>query len=182
MKAKRLLFLVMVICLASGVKAQFYDSADDVYFYIMESEGSSKSIYSSEVMIFNFDGRKACYLAGSSVNTVKSHIKENPDYYVEKEENSDYDMKYESSSYGTRYIKELSERDWNSFGGFWITRNVKYTFDFSSDRNSLRVAIKVSGSGGGHSESKTFNHTYKKVDKSYFKVGRSRTPSGSLYE
>ena len=34
MKAKRLLFLVMAICLASGVKAQFYDGHSDIYFYI----------------------------------------------------------------------------------------------------------------------------------------------------
>ena len=38
MKAKRLLFLVMAICLASGVKAQFYDSADDIYYYLEYSK------------------------------------------------------------------------------------------------------------------------------------------------
>lgn len=36
MKTKRLLFLVMAICLASGVRAQFYDGPDDIYYYVEE--------------------------------------------------------------------------------------------------------------------------------------------------
>lgn len=75
MKAKRLSFLVMAMCLASGVKAQFYDSADDIYFYLLESDGGSKSIYSSEVLVFNFDGRKACQLRGAGVEYIKKGVK-----------------------------------------------------------------------------------------------------------
>lgn len=91
-------------------------------------------------------------------------------------------MKYEPTSYGTCYKSESTDRDFNSFSGIWFTRNVKTTYNFSSDRSTLNITIKVSGSGGGYSGSKTYNHVYKKVNKDYFRVGRSRTPSGTIYE
>lgn len=182
MKAKRFLFLVMAICLVSGVKAQFYDSADDIYFYLLESDGGKKNIYISNVLVFNFDGRKACELGGGDEESVKKHLKDNPDYYGEKVETSEYDMKYEYSSYGTCYKSEHTDRDFNSFSGITFTRRVKSTYIFSSDRKSLSLDITINGSGGGQSHTTTLNLKYKKVDKSYFRIGRSRTPSGTMYE
>ena len=182
MKAKRLLFLVMAICLASGVKAQFYDSADDIYFYLLESDGGKKNLYISDILVFNFDGRKACQLGGGDEKIVKKHLKDNPNYYGEKVETSEYDMKYEYTSYGTCYKSEHTDRDINTFSGITIIRRVKSTYIFSPDRNSLSLDITINGTGGGQSQTTTLNLKYKKVDKSYFRVGRSRTPSGTMYE
>ena len=52
----------MAICFASGVKAQFYDSADDIYYYISYDETTNPGYLPNRwVYIFNFDGKKACW-------------------------------------------------------------------------------------------------------------------------
>ncbi len=183
MKAKRLLFLVMAICLASGVKAQFYDGPDDIYYYVEvyheKDEYVSTSLTSgyytgrkikeipeerkAKVYIFNFDGLKAARLSSNFtydyVEDIKSNLKSSPSYYEDKIETTEYDVKFvSSSSSGTKY-----EKGWN-------------TYTFSNDRNTLRVV--QTPTEGSHPCSWDF----KRVDKSYFKVGRSRTPSGKMYE
>ena len=172
MKAKRLLFLVMAICLASGVKAQFYDSADDIYFYLEESK-NGKTISNKYVMVFNFDGEKGCLLEHASIEDIQNHLMKTPDYYVELEESKVYRWEYVSSSLGTCYKSQGST---NIPGG--ITWYSKYTALFSSDRNTLTFTDETTAPAG-----KTTKITIlRKVDKSYFKVGRSRTPSGTIYE
>ena len=182
MKTKRLLFLVMAICLASGMKAQFYDSADDIYYYVEYENGE----YKSDVMIFNFDGRKACVWK-NSVSSLKSIFKDNPNYYEDKVETTEYVLKYRSSN---TYM-EGEDNDKKS--------HKKYTFSY--DRNTLTYinyygtprltsGYWVTGPLGypiyTPSEWITEWHneksTYKRVDKSYFKVGRSRTPSSTMHE
>ena len=188
MKTKRFLFLVMAICLASGVKAQYYDSADDIYYYVEYEDGE----YKSNVKVFNFDGRKAC-VWNSSVSSLKSTFKDNPNYYEDKVETTEYELRYRSSN---TYM-EGEDDDEKS--------HKKYTF--SSDRNTLTLINHVGQqifhpapvTPGGYGvngiplppiigmpyfttewhDEKTI---YKKVDKSYFKVGRSRTPSSTMYE
>lgn len=61
MKLKKLLvFLSMVFCLASEAKAQFYDSADDIYYYVnIKSDGT----FGPFSFIFNFDGKNGCVLS-----------------------------------------------------------------------------------------------------------------------
>ena len=54
MKAKRLLFLVMVICLASGVKAQF--DSDEVYYYVPTETIITED---TEVYVMFFSGNRA---------------------------------------------------------------------------------------------------------------------------
>ena len=161
MKAKRLLFLVMAICLASGVKAQFYDSADDIYFYY--DQNHSNSLY--EVLVLNFDGKKG-YWWYQSVSEVKNKLKENPNYYEDETETADYSrVKYASSTATT----------------------VTYTIYFGSD--NLKTEWKISRDRKALTEYKYNKNNqiveknyYKLVDKSFFKIGRSRTPSGTLYE
>ena len=182
MKSRRLLFLVMAICLASGVRAQFYDGPDDIYYYVEEyyehDEYKSISFTSgyytgrtlrdkpeenkAHVMIFNFDGTKAALLCYTSdyVSDVKSALKKNPSYYEDKIETTEYWVKYvSSSSSGTKY-----------------TLGTLNTCIFSSDRNTLKHVLEFSD--GSHPTTMV----YKRVDKSFFKVGRSRTPSGTLYD
>lgn len=181
MKAKRLLFLVMAIYLASGVKAQFYDGPEDIYYYVCEyneyEEYQLTSMTSgyytgrtirnkhegnnAKALIFNFDGTKAallCYFNATSVSEVKQALAKTPSYYEDKVETTEYKLKYEPSSSGVTY--KLPNY---------------YEFTFSSDRNTLKEVWKDSD---GHL--KTWS--YKRVDKSFFRVGRSRKPSGTLYE
>lgn len=188
MKGLRFLLLGMAIWLASGMKAQFYDSADDIYYYVeeyyeyeesatrmgpffsIETYKTGKTIRNKPegenawVLIFNFDGLKAALLSsGHYIPTIKSHLKASSSYYEDKVETTDYNWKYVSSSYaGTVYERP----------------NSKETYTFSSDRNTL---IESGYSPIGF---ESFKHTrqYKRVDKSFFKVGRSRTPSGTMHE
>ena len=88
MKAIRLLFLIMAICLTSGVRAQFYDGPDDIYYYVAEyhehdeykSTSFSAGYYTgrtlrdryedenkAKVLIFNFDGTKAASLVSLKI-------------------------------------------------------------------------------------------------------------------
>lgn len=181
MKLKKVLFLAMAICLASGVKAQFYDDADDIYYYVKYEDGE----YKNDVMVFNFDGRKAC-VWNSSVSSLKSIFKDSPSYYEEKVETTEYELRYRSSN----IYMEGEDNDKKP--------HKKYTF--SSDRNTLTYINHYGtthfvpghfvpgpfGPIGTPGEWVTDWHNdktiYKRVDKSYFKVGRSRTPSSTMYE
>lgn len=181
MKVKRLLFLVMVICLASGVKAQFYDSAEEIYYYLLKSEdGKAPDENHQQVAIFNFDGKKAC-VEYDWLEEVKSNLKKDPDYYPELFENKEYDLEYSYSSYGTCYKSFSTSSDFYPNIGR-ITRKHWDTYEFSSDRSSLTRNSRVTGTNGFNTQTGDTKRIYKKVDKSYFKVGRSRTPSGTLYE
>lgn len=184
MKAKRLLFLVMAICLASGVKAQFYDSADDIYFYVKEYQERDEYVSTSftsgyytgrrlktkpeenkaHVLVFNFDGTKAAHLgrgwAGTTVSDVKSVLSGNPLYYEDLTENTEYYVKYDSSS-----SNEVIYKD--GYGS-------NDTYIFSKDRNTLKLVQSI--------DNHSILTVYKRVDKSYFKIGRSRTPNSSLHE
>ena len=182
MKAKRLLFLVMAICLASGVNAQFYDGPDEIYYYVCEyhehdeyiSTSFTSGYYSgrtlrdkpeeneAKVVIFNFDGTKAallCYFNSTAVREVKSALAKTPSYYEDKVETTEYNLRYEPSSSGVTYKLNDHEK-----------------FTFSSDRNTLKEVWTYSD--GTHPRT----WVYKRVNKSYFKIGRSRTPSGKMYE
>ena len=104
MKGLRFLLLGMAICLASGVKAQFNDSADDIYFYVEYKDGSF--VDNGRVLIFNFDGAKAAELTGrfdrlgiwdreaTKVNDVKDNLRKSPIYYDEKVETQEYELIY----------------------------------------------------------------------------------------
>lgn len=170
MKAKRLLFLVMAICFASGVKAQFYDSADDIYFYVECKNGELKD----NTMIFNFDGSKACCWS-ESVFTVKYNLKSNPSYYEDKVETTEYNLKYTSGN--TYQTKSNSNEGYTNY-------------IFSYDRSTLNyhshwwciLGMSQFPPFNAYGEYRDDKRTFKKVDKSFFKVGRSRTPSKIIYE
>lgn len=158
MKAKRLLFLVMAICLASGVKAQFYDGPDDIYFYV-GCDDTGKLKEDGLVLIFNFDGEKAC-LWSMGPRYVREMLSKNSNYFEDATETSDYGLKHSTGNcyqeHGPIYSKDYA---------------------FTKNRDMLTLTHRVGGQ-----LNKTYINTYKKVDKSFFKVGRSRTPSGTLHE
>ena len=189
MKGLRFLLLSMAICLASGVKAQFYDSADDIYYYVEYKDGNF--VENGNVRIFNFDGQKAAVLNSKgnyfeSIANVKSNIASSPDYYESKVETTEYSLKYKSyNSYSFRLsFTEYTENANPAFGTTPTNVNDTYTYKFSSDR--IYCYEEREGSGyhvnWGRTEKRNFKKEYKKVDKSYFKVGRSRTPSGTMHE
>ena len=167
------MLLGLAICLAIGVKAQFYDGPDDIYYYVEYKNG--ECVNDGYARVFNFDGNKGCLLnmymkdgAGpytAPVRIVKANIKENPTYYEDLVETSEYTVKY---SHGSTYTHSYDFID----GYSHKTKSLKYNYKFSSDRNFLYVS----------SNDYTGEIIYKKVDKSFFKVGRSRTPSNKLHE
>lgn len=164
MKAKRLLFLVMAIGLASGVKAQFYDGPDNIYYYVKYENGEYK--YNDVAAVFNFDGKKAFNLSHGTrdVSEIKQNLLKNPNYYEDLLETSDYNLFFiESNSSGIIYSKDEHSTKWI----------------FSKDRIFLTTRQEL-GSVNGRPVILEFQ--YKKVDKSFFKVGRSKTPSGTMYE
>lgn len=181
MKLKKVLFLAMAICLASGVKAQFYDGANDIYYYVGYENGS----YTNSVLIFNFDGRKACLLASTGASNVQENLKQNSDFYAERVETTPYDLKYESSSSGTHYVGTKMFCTTGMGGETWW-HDITDIYDFSYDRKTLtQTCTRKSNSydigyiqNVNPSES-TGVTLYKKVDKSYFLngffgVGRQR--------
>lgn len=215
MKAKRLLFLVMAICLANGVKAQFYDSADDIYYYVEEyseseeTKSTQNSYYdpilgqrfylpgfttertgkilkeetkesNKGVLIFNFDGKRAAELTNSDwkgfgISSIKSDLQNSSSYYEDKVETADYDLIYSSSSFKDIVRGSTSEWKAHSTSSSWTVykRGSTTVFIFSPDRSML-ILHKPS--------SNPAIFYYKRVDKSYFKVGRSRTPSSTMHE
>ena len=174
MKAKRLLFLVMAICLASGVKAQFYDGPDDICYYVeCDENGKMKDSDSyAKVTICNFDGQKACSWS-NTVYEVKKNLRSNPNYYEDKVETTEYLFRYLSNNTYTYIPCETKDNYMN--------------FVFSNDRSTATfVNHQLDVYGPNRDKTKIFEIkvTYKRVNKNFFnyKVGRSRTPSGSLYE
>lgn len=180
MKGLRFLLLGLAICFTSGVKAQFYDSADDIYYYLMyefetdipyldpwsgqrklrhkviKYDDSKEGDEVLRVLIFNFDGNKAARLADfSKMSSVKDYLQKSSTYFEDIVETTEYTLKYTSSSSGIVY------------------KDAYYTYTFSNDRNTL-VSID-----NNHNYIKRY---YKRVDKSFFKIGRSRTPSGTMHE
>lgn len=190
MKGLRFLLLGMAICLASGMKAQFYDGPDDIYYYVELKDGEMSE--NSHVLIFNFDGMKAAILDWTNmmgckpphslldyVRNVKNEIKENPTIYEERVETCEYDIKYIGSN-TYQYKGSTRSKEDKEDGS-----SLEYiNFNFSYDRNTLNSKWHYWNTPGwGYAATwKTEKRTYKKVDKSFFKVGRSRTPSGTMHE
>ena len=184
MKANRLLLLVMTICVVSRVRAQFYDTADDIYFYVSCNDNGEMH-NNGYTLIFNFDGLKAANLAprmiygweGEEVDDVKNNLRRNPTIYEERVEIVDYDISFISStSSGITYKMKDKYHDANLYLGAYTTVR---KFVFSSNRSILYYIIENKETNG---KTEINRYLYKRVDKSYFKSGRSRTPSGTMYE
>ena len=210
MNKMRLLCLVMAIPFTCGVKAQFYDSADDIIFYKL-NRVYSRQVFTfmnyntrpfswdrslgelqvvnilddnkeASVYIWNFDGHKATRLRdGYSVNIAKEKLLKSSSFYEDLVETQDYDWTYSSASYVERIKNDNNPlNDWMvsylpSHGT--VYEKGSHTIDmviFSSDRNKMYRC--------DHEVVAEYLYEYKRVDKSFFKVGRSRTPSGKLHE
>lgn len=205
MKQLRVLMFALAICFASGVKAQFFDSADEIYYYEefyvyyektkaiyylgmasatfektgkIEKKMYHETGYVPRISVWNFDGRKAAMLGLDSKSEVKENMKKSSSYYEDLVETKDYDWKYTSDS---SYLREKkSENTWMisylpGYGTIY-ERGKGEIVIFSSDRNKMYKLYQDDFTGC----CKIIE--CKRVDKSDFKVGRSRTPSGTLHE
>lgn len=173
MKRLRFLLLVAAICLASGVKAQFYDSANDIYYYVECKNG--QLLEDGKVFIFNFDGRKAAVLGNTTVKGVKSVLSNNSSFYEDKVEVTEYDTKFtRKTSAGTEYITASEHDTSTGLNGniFFIT--TYYNLVFSSDRQNLSATFRYEGTDGVSPGGYKTVTNYKRVDKSFFRVGRRR--------
>lgn len=98
MKAKNLFFLAIAICIASGVKAQFYD--DEVYYFLQA--GKSLSDRSATIAIVYFKGKNiACEnLAGNNLEKIQKNLKKSSTYYEDhlKEKGRRYTYNSENST------------------------------------------------------------------------------------
>jgi len=182
MKGFRFLLLVMAICLASGVKAQFYDSADDILYYV-SCDKYGQIGENGMVLIFNFDGKKACELSGylelpdgprtyPHVDDIKRNLQRNKSYYDELIETTEYSLKHISGNtyQGHGYIEG------EALNGGTAYRSETHTFIFSSDRKTVtdREETTTGNYMTGFKGTATDETIFKKVDKSFFNIGRSR--------
>lgn len=194
MKGLRFLLLGLVLCLANGVKAQFYDSADDIYYYVSCDE-SGKPYENGYTVVFNFDGNKACDLAGylqlkldpltgmkedkTRVDDIKRIIQSNQSYFDDKVENTEYTLRYVSGNTytGTGYLQSTNMM------GYMCWQKEIHEFNFSNNRETMVDNVEMEfGSMNSRTIRRSDKVSFKRVEKSFFKVGRSRTPSGTLHE
>lgn len=127
------------------------------------------------VRIFNFDGQKAAELGHSSLSIVKSNMQRSSSFYEEKVETTEYDLNYSSKIFRNHIPNWLTP--YVPSNGT-VYENSKGPLYFSSDRESLFVFCTFNV----NSETHEYLLEYKRMDKSFFRVGRSRTPSGTLHE
>ena len=86
MKELRLLLLGLAICLASGVKAQFY-SSESVYCYQYVktvNDGISSKLNRTMFYFVNFQNDMMGCTTESSLQRVRQNLLENPDYYKDR--------------------------------------------------------------------------------------------------
>lgn len=115
MQVKRFLLLFMAICLASGVKAQIYNS--DVLFYVSESANLKNP--QSRVEIRKFENGKLYSLSTSNdeanLRTVCNNLSTNSNYY----ENLAHKWERRGlpywSDYHYSYNSELTNQKWNVY-------------------------------------------------------------------
>lgn len=188
---KKFLLVVMAMCLTGVMKAQFYDDADDIYYYVEYKNGD----FRKSCRVLNFDGTKACILNeyrdsgihGISTNDyyynvdeIKSQIQQKSDYYEELVELKEYRLTYSSTASAYTYSNTLRVPSTDVWGNASdLIDNYVHKITFSGDRSLMYDTRTIKSN---HAANGTDVITYKRVDKSYFKVGRQRTPSNKMYE
>lgn len=204
---KQLLFTLVVLLSATMAYAQIEDPADEIHYFVkceksdIMIDGALPKVHdNTEVLIFNFDGEKACllnYVPERGVDVlkkVKQNMRTNPNYYEDLVETNDYDVEYE----GVELFTYLYKFDWQQITHETITGNgleIKHFYsdkyyiqNYGSGPTSLRrvsdwiffcPAYPLFPDAGKHIVTETY---FKKVPKSFFRSGRSKTPNKKLIE
>lgn len=208
MKTMKQLFFTMVALLSANMGyAQIEDSADEIHYFVKceESdimiEGALPKVHdNTEVLIFNFDGEKACllnYVPEKGVDLlkkVKQNMRTNPDYYEDLVETNDYDVEYE----GAELFTDIYIYDWQQITHETISGNgleIKnfysdkyYVQDYDSGPMSIKLvrdwvffcpAYPLFPDAGKHFVTETY---FMEVPKSFFRSGRSKTPQKKMIE
>ena len=86
MKGLRFLLLGLAICLASGVRAQFY-SSERVYCYQYVktiNDGISSKLSKTMFYFVNFQNDMMGWITENSLKRLRQNLLENPDYYTNR--------------------------------------------------------------------------------------------------
>ena len=203
---KQLLFTMVIFISVTMSYAQIEDRADEIHYFVKCEESdlmfdTEPEVHdNTEVLIFNFDGKKACllnYVPGIGVDVlkkVKQNMRTNPDYYEDLVETNDYDVKYVTAELFT-YVYQLDRQE---ISHETITGNGLEIIHYYSDKYYIRYFDSAPSSlkrvsdwvfycpayplfPGAGKHIITENH-FMKVPKSFFRSGRSKTPSKKMIE
>lgn len=188
MKTNRWILFAMMVCLVSiiEVKAQYYDGPDDIWYYVQCDEngkiyGKNVNIVKtnhSQCRVFNFDGRKACVWS-YSIENVQRDLQSNPSHFEEMIETTEYDLKYTSND---TYRQEYDGGRYTEFHFSNSRSSLTVKYHYTAYRTGVTYMNGMAFTTGPFPEEEDEITYYKKVEKSFFKIGRSRTSSSTLYD
>ena len=137
MKGFKLLLLVLAICLASGVKAQFY-SSERVYCYQYEKtihDGISSKQSKTEFYFVNFQNDMMGYTTANGCNWVGQKIVDDPNYF-DNAARADLANKYEK----WKSIPDITIARWMAL----TTQIISFCREYSSGKYTYRELTKAS--------------------------------------
>lgn len=160
---------------ANLASAQFYDSADDIYFYINIEDPRY-------CIVLNFDGKYATFFNHTYqyyTSTVSKNLNINSNYFANLTSTAKYRLNYISGFSGVAYLLRETRN------GFYGTYTDSYLFLFSADREKLYYQCYPHKYTPSSSNSPSKQEVYKRVPKEYFiseKVGRSDSNKSIIYD
>lgn len=170
MKGFRFLLLVMAICLASGVKAQFEDE-EKVYLYIYSERSIENGNTDITKVIFK---NHNMYCSNENVKSIKSNLIKNSSYLDDIEYHINNPKRWSGSKGPRSYNGALSTSSsrvvyTDNYNGdaFWGEKGYTKHYAFSKDKKSLVTWI----------DGEEDKYYYILVDESYFKPKQ-----GFIYE
>lgn len=125
----RNLLIVISLIFPLHLSAQYYDSAEDIYFYINESN----PLY---CIVLNFDGEKATYFNHTYQHTkdqVSRLLNSDPQYFESKTNDALYNMSFTSNFDGVAYI--FHKRRSSNYSDYVYYDS--YVMEFSENREYL---------------------------------------------
>lgn len=171
-----LLIMAIVTMTPLHVNAQFYDSENDICFYV----NSQDPRY---CIVINFDGNKATYFNHTyffSVQTVQNKLNEDPDHFEKRVYTANYNMNYTGEFSGVAYHFQEHRN------GIYGLNTDSYVMEFSNDRNTLNYKCYPQCANPSSSIKPSKIESYKRVPKEYFITQRrgrsSNNNTGIIYE
>ena len=147
------------------ISAQYNDSADDILFYINESDPLF-------CIVLNFDGYKATYFNHSYQHTktmVSELLNSDIQYFENKTSTALYDMSFTPGFHGTAYIFYKRRENMYSNSVYYDS----YVMEFSRDREYLTYKTFPKNKNPTSSTKPSKIEKYKRVSKNAF-VTRGR--------
>lgn len=164
-----------MIGLCGKSSAQFYDSKQDVRFYVATAVSKGESF--PHVLVFNFNGTAATLLhhhqdSSHGVSKCKRNLSQDIYFYENKVPNSSYEIKYRRDLSNTH--KKVYALDiFLSYFGKYITK----FYELSADGKRLKYY-----NGEESYNSGSYATEYMLVDKDYFLDANSNLKNEIIYE